>query len=184
MSVEKSMLSAADLEGLEVPEMMERRHFVASEEKLREYILSEVQVLRQSHERIVQALAVLAQHQSDLVYEMDCDWQQEMPKRSLAYSTRVRLREGSLTMVWESNSFAKDGKRYSRHMSMGYRTSSTKYNMLQFSKAKGDELENIKYVEGKYSLIRSSLESVRKLKATIAELERRAIKVFDTNEFD
>ncbi len=44
-------------------------------------------------------------------------------------------------------------------------------------------MENIVYIEGKYALVRSTLESLRKIRSNIAELERRAIKMCDTKEF-
>ena len=183
-SYDKTHFDTLDLVGLLEPARMDERRTEAGEALLRELMLEEAKKLRASQERFLEALSVYAQHQADQFYEYRMQLLDEVPKQYPKYGTRVRLRDTSLTCVWYMNSFARNGERFTNEMARGFQgNASLKYNMRQFKGAEPEEMENIVYIEGKYALVRSTLESLRKIRSNIAELERRAIKMCDTKEF-
>lgn len=181
---EEELFDALDFEALADPKGVELRADMTTELGLVESITRDMREMERLHARVLEKLVVFAQHQADHYRAYQSDLESEKPKRYSKYSTRVRYGDGSLRCVWRTVFFDKSGKPYSQDIKMGEggRTS-RKYNLRQFVNVDSEEYGTIAYVEGKYHLIREVLESMRKLKSAVAEIERRVIKAHNTNDF-
>jgi hypothetical protein len=179
-------LDSIDLEVLIPRRAKDQREALASEDTLKELMLLEIERIKNAQQRLLLASAVLAQRQADGFRMYEQQLYDREPRQFAKYATRVRYREGTISMLWGKVFHNKKGERFVKDMAMGMgRGVAKKYNKKQFTKTLEDEETwNINQVEGRYALIRATLETMQKMRSNIAEYERRVITMCETKEFD